>query len=290
MAKKVSIITLLVFALSGLTYFWIIMRPTLPYTGVWNYDQPNLISGVNIAHLSGGGYSSGIPQIGQVTFSRMLDGEVLGHTDQGCTWRFKADGSGLHLASSTQYCFNRVANLAYNIYQWDVRVDGEHEQETLRATSYLPTGTYDFTLARGRRTEAIDSDDPSAIARQFTGSWIYQPASLSTQFNIVTTVHFSSSAPPDVTQQSMTGKVTYVVGSKKSTVVTTPEGCKLTLEATGNTAELMPAKQTCHTIKGERSYDFWTVASDGNQQTMMAMGTDEAHNNFLLIIGNLIKQ
>ncbi len=280
---------LLLFCVGSL--IWIsTIAATNKYLGTWNYDQPNYATHVNIAQLNGdgGGYRSGVPQIGTVTFSRSITGEILGRTDQGCTWRFTAHTDSLQLSSTNQYCFNRVVNLGYNIYYWKVSITGNHEQEVLKATSYLPNGTFDFVLQNGRRTKSSD-ENLAASTQNFVGTWKYKPADIASQDNIMIKVHFPTDGIPSVTREPVAGTVRFTKGSEGKLIATTDNGCRWTLEVHGNTAALLPSKQICHLPQGTQKLHFFTIASDGQQQTSMMSGMDEKGNIFQLIIGALVK-
>ncbi len=113
------------------------------YLGTWNYDQPDHVTRANIASMDLYVYRPDIPQIGTITFTRGAGDEVIGHTDQGCTWHFRPAGDALEMSSTTQYCFNHVIGSGYNIDRWRVIVEDGVERETLHANSYLGPGPSD---------------------------------------------------------------------------------------------------------------------------------------------------
>src|SRR5260370_12791036 len=88
------------------------------YLGTWNYDMPDLATGLNIDVLTCPGGGNGcnspfplplrVPQVGNVVFSAEPDGTVVGVTDQGCHWHFAATAGSLELIGQTQSCFNRA--------------------------------------------------------------------------------------------------------------------------------------------------------------------------------------
>jgi hypothetical protein len=63
---------------------------------------------LNIATVSGTGFSETLPQIGWVDFTQDRDGEVTGTADQGCAWDFVLESGKLQLASQGQACFSKV--------------------------------------------------------------------------------------------------------------------------------------------------------------------------------------
>lgn len=241
------------------------------FLGVWNYDQPERADGTNIAVVGLLGVNPlSFPQIGTVTFSRGPGDEVIGRTDQGCTWHFAPSGDGLDLTSTDQYCFNNVIQSGYNIYYWHVTVQGDREREQLRANSYQSFGTVDFTLGTGTRTRA-DVADPADPARLFTGSWAYDP---------VNPAYLNNLTSPGY--QPISGTVRIESTGSGRLAAHTDDGCAWTFDAAGNTAELAPANQVCHTSDGDVSMSFWSLASDGRQLASILNGTDaQGHTYFV---------
>ena len=233
------------------------------YLGTWNYDQPDAASMTNIATMDLFGYRPDIPQIGTVTFSRAADGEVLGHTDQGCTWHFTPVPGALEMTSTNQYCFNHVIGSGYNIDRWRVTVHDGVEHETLHANSYLAGATFSFELNDGRRTNAA-AGTQADTARRFSGTWTYDHGGFPT--NVATNSLF---VPVMLTPTPMTGPVTFATNGGTVTA-RTAEGCDWTFQARGNTAELTPAVQHC----GATTLTFWSIASDAGHQTDIVAGTD----------------
>jgi hypothetical protein len=134
------------------------------YLGTWNYDMPDWVTMTNIATIScpptciapdrhrGAAPLLVVPQIGYVIFSQTPDGAIVGHTDQGCTWRFEPRPGSLELTPPSQYCFNHIIGSGYTITRWSVTVSGRHERETIVAVSHLPSGDYEFRLGDGRES------------------------------------------------------------------------------------------------------------------------------------------
>ncbi|HSW74441.1 MAG TPA: hypothetical protein VLG16_01080 [Candidatus Saccharimonadales bacterium] len=257
------------------------------YTGTWNYNQPNTKAMVNVATINAG-YNLGIPQIGTITFSRERNG-VIGHTDQGCTWHFKVDGNSLELTSTIQYCYNHVINSAYNIYYWKVTVQGNHEQEVLKATSYLPTGTYNFVLQNGARTKVDPIANPYPTAQRFAGLWHYGVSDLKSQVNVVNTLYLQTNGTAQFKQSAQTGSIHFSQGRGNEIIAIMDNGCSWTLDAHGNTAELMPARQSCKLPGGTLEMTFFAATSDGQDLTVTMAGKDAKGGIFSLIVGELAK-
>ncbi|MGW4123799.1 hypothetical protein [Nocardia sp. NPDC004711] len=248
------------------------------YLGVWNYDQPNRADAADIASVGQFGLELlTFPQVGTVEFARSADGDITGHTDQGCTWHFRVNGDALDLTSTDQYCFNSVIGSGYNIYYWHVTVRDGREQEVIRANSYLPYGTFDFELANGRRTRA-DAADPGDAARLFTGSWAYDPVNLAYLNNLTSPGY-----------QPKTG-VVQIDSSAGPLTAHTGDGCSWTLDAHGNTAELAPAGQTCRTPGGTVTMSFWSMASDGTHLISIMNSTDPHGDSSFLASGSSTRQ
>ncbi|OLT29904.1 hypothetical protein BJF79_10295 [Actinomadura sp. CNU-125] len=274
------------------------------YLGVWNYDQPDRGTMRNIAEIGcpadepdcesfipgmPAGSVVRVPQIGRIVFAKGADGEVLGRTDRGCTWRFDVRRDSLELAGD-QTCENQVIGSGYTLTSWTVRVDGRRETEAIRGISHHEKN-YDFALRRGFRTK--DRTEPwRKAARRFTGRWTYAPADPAKMINIVArrttgpdgTVHFERS--------ELRGAVDMLVRPDRTIVARTPDGCRWTLAASGNTADLTPPAQTCRRAGATVALDFWQVASDGRRQASIMSGSvrrDGATTRFLLNVGELTR-
>jgi hypothetical protein len=237
------------------------------YLGYWNYDQPNMatLNNVTVLVCPGGGDQCDhqlplplkVPQVGWVLFSAGPDGTVTGHTDQGCTWKFKVTPASLELSSTTQECFNNDIGSAYNITKWSVTVHGNKEHEEIIANSYQPNGvTLISTMTSGSRTRADGPGGAKALAR-FLGSYTYNPANFSTLTNVVVTG--KGTAYP---QQ---GTIKFIRKSRSTILARTPDGCTWTLAVRGNTAELNPAIQTCHLASGQTSLRYWAIVTDDGE-------------------------
>ncbi|MFF3572167.1 hypothetical protein ACFYXQ_30740 [Nocardia jiangxiensis] len=249
------------------------------YLGTWNYDQPDHSERINIATMDLSGYRPDIPQIGTVTFTRGEDNEVLGHTDQGCTWHFRPVGDALEMMSTTQYCFNNVIGSGYNIDRWRVTVHGDVERETLHANSYLGPGTFGFDLIDGRRTNAA-AGTRADTARRFSGTWTFDRAPFPA--NAATNSYF---VPLPFTPAPMSGPVTFTPSAGSIVTAHTADGCNWTFQAHGNTAELSPATQIC----GPTSLTFWSIAADVRHQTAILAGQDHSIP-FMVTSGSLTRK
>lgn len=255
------------------------------YLGRWNYDQPDRATMTNIATSNVPGRER-VPQIGDIVFTAEGQGRIVGRTDVGCTWRFKATRASLELDPPSQLCHNPTSNIAYTITRWTVTVDGAHETETIIAKSHHPDRDYDFVLNTGARTKAKEYD-PGATAK-FTGTWTYDPADLATGVNIRTTFRRApdGTTTPERTEEQ--GHVTVTRDYGNRITARTGDGCTWSLVARGNTAKLDPAIQTC-TLPTSTAITIrsWTIATDGRKQASVMTGTDERGGNFALTIGSL---
>jgi hypothetical protein len=255
--------------------------PAAPYLGVWNYDQPDRTTMTNIATLDLGGFPAAFPQIGTVVFSPGDNGEILGHTDQGCTWRFRVDGAALELAATDQHCFNHIIDSEYNIDRWRVELDGDHEREILHANSYQAGSTFSFELADGRRTRATAGSRADTV-RAFTGDWRFDPVDPAHLINLSQV----TGPTPVPVPTPVTGTIAFRPGPGDTLVARTTDGCDWTFDAHGNTAELAPATQSC----GGTTRTFWSAAADGRHQTTITAGTAPDGSHFSLTTGELTRR
>jgi hypothetical protein len=263
------------------------------YLGMWNYDQPDRRTMVDYAVISCPAGETGcasmppivIPQIGYVAFSTSPGGAVIGHTDQGCSWRFAVVPGGLELSPAQQYCFNHVVGSGYTITRWSVRFSGRHETETVDAISHLPQGDFDFVLQDGRRTKS--GNRPAA--KRFTGLWRYDPANQATGVNMQTIETAAAGGAVTVSRAPMTGTV-MITGVSHLITARTGDGCQWTLSISGNTAELAPATQTCDQDGAITTFRFWSIASDGHHQISIITGTYPDGSTFQLTNGSLTRQ
>jgi hypothetical protein len=257
------------------------------YLGKWNYDQPNPASMTNIAVLMPGGLQA--PQVGDIVFTASGSDTVVGRTDVGCTWTFKARRSGaLGLDPASQTCHNPTADVWYTINTWTVTVVGQYEKETIRATSPGPAGGYTWELARGARTKTKEYDPPSAT--RFLGTWQYDAADPSTGQNIRVTRSVGPGGNPLVTQTPEQGQVTIIRDYDNRITAHTPDGCAWTLLTRGNTAHLDPAVQTCMmSATAAVTLRYWAIASDGHRQASASAGVDAQGGNFVVGAATLTK-
>jgi hypothetical protein len=246
-----------------------ITRPaggTAKFLGRWNYRTPQPSTGLNIATVSGTGFSENFPQVGWIDFTSGRGGEVTGRTDQGCTWRFALKSGRLQLAAPGQTCFNKVIGSKYQMNRWTVSVTGDREQEYIQATSFLPTGSYDFTLAHGTRTKVTKNTGTTGYA----GNWTFNPANSATGVNIETLIDSNGQE----SRQPVTGKLAITRTVHNRISVRTANGCHWNLNVAGNTAELA-GRQTCHLRGGAaQAYSFWAMAVGGGHRYMVISGTN----------------
>lgn len=257
---------------------------TAKFLGVWNYRTPEPGTGLNVAVVSGTGFSEDFPQVGWVDFTQDPDGEVTGTTDQGCTWQFALESGSLQLASAGQKCFNKVIGSEYQMNRWTVTVTGNLEQEYIQATSFLPSGAFNFTLARGARTKAGRYD----AAVRYAGDWRFSPANSTTGVNVETVISASGQAY----EQAVSGAVSITRTGQDSILARTANGCEWKLEVAGNTAELAGV-QTCQLPDhSSQTYSFWAMAFGGCREYAVMSGTnvtDGSTSEFSLATGLLTR-
>ncbi len=252
------------------------------YLGKWNYDQPDRTTMTNIAVIRPGTMEA--PQVGDIVFTARDHDTVVGRTDVGCTWTFKAGPAGLHLNPATQTCHNPTSNAWYTISTWTVTVNGDHEKETIKAVSPNPAGNYDWQLDRGARTKAKEYDPRSAA--RFPGTWRYDAADPATRANIRVTRSTGSDGKPVVTQTPEQGLLTITGEYDNRITARTADGCTWTLLTRGNTAHLDPAVQTCVTsATAVVTLRYWSIASDGRRLATIIAGTDANDGEFYLNAG-----
>lgn len=256
------------------------------YLGRWNYDQPDLATRTNIA-LSNLPGREQVPTIGDIVFTAEGADRLVGRTDVGCTWRFKATPGSLELDPPSQLCHNPTSNVAYTISRWTVIVEGDRQTEILTSKSHHPDGDYDFVLEKGARTRAAEYD-PEATTK-FTGTWGYDPADPAAGVNI-RTVRAAVGGMQNVERSPQRGQVTISTDGTNRITARTDDGCTWSLIARGNTAKLDPPIQTCTlTASGAITKRSWTIATDGTRQASVMTGTDEHGRGFALSGGSLSK-
>ncbi|MEC3916229.1 hypothetical protein [Nocardia sp. CDC160] len=262
------------------------------YFGTWNYDLPDNATLNNIDVLAcpdGTGACDRdlplplrVPQVGWVTFAPGPNGTVDGHTDQGCTWNFAVHADGLELSSTTQECFNKNIGSAGNLTKWSVRVDGTKETESIVAISHQPNGVDIIgTMASGSRTKVGESAENKRFVDHYLGDFTYAPADFQTLTNVVSTS--TGNAYP---QQ---GTIHFTRKSDSTITAHTPDGCDWSLEVRGNTAELAPDTQTCHTPTGDLTLRYWGLATDGHQMNAFLSGSTPPATDIYLFVGDLTR-
>jgi hypothetical protein len=259
------------------------------YLGKWNYDQPDRITMTNIAvmNLPGGGFQA--PQIGDIVFTAEGSDRIVGRTDVGCTWRFKATPRSLELNPPSQLCHNPTLNVSYTITRWTVTVTGQHEKEAITAKSHHPERDYDFVLEKGARTKAKEYDPRAAT--NFTGIWTYDPSDPKSRVNIRVTQYAAAGGAPTVVESPQQGSVTIIKDYDNRVTARTDDGCTWSLLSRGNTAKLDPPTQTC-TLRTSAAVTlkYWTITTDSRQQVSTMIGTDERGGTFILSVGGLTRQ
>lgn len=185
------------------------------------------------------------------------DGTVNGHTDQGCTWNFTVNPIGLELSSTTQQCFNQNIGSGYNITNWSVHVDGNKEQEQITSISHQPNGMDLLASMKSGSRTRVDGEGQNQYVQRFLGSYNYDQADFHTLTNVVSTD--KGSAYPEQGTVQFTSKDKGIINAH------TPDGCDWTLAVRGDTAELEPATQTCHTPNSDSSLRYWALVTDDAQ-------------------------
>ncbi len=240
------------------------------YYGMWNYDQPDAATLNNIDVLAcpdGGGRCDPqlplplhVPQVGWVVFSPGPNGTVNGQTDGGCTWNFRVQRTGLELSSTTQQCTNRAVGSPGTITKWSVQVKGNRETESIVTVSHQPNGVDLIgTMSSGSRTKVVDGRHNGKFVQRFVGDYRYDPADLHTLTNVVSTDKGT------VYPEQGTVRFSGTRHDRGKINAHTPDGCDWTLAVRGNTAELDPDTQTCHTANGDRSLYYWALVTDDGQ-------------------------
>jgi hypothetical protein len=257
--------------------------PTAPLLGAWNYDQPNVQSGVNMAQidcpLANGSpaFSTIIPQIGNVVFSKRADRIVQGKTDQGCTWTFAVEGSTAELSPAAQTCFNDVIGSSYTITKWSITLSGFHETEDIAATSHLAVDCA-FGLPQGNRTKADAPGSPDPTT-PFLGTWTFGSAGPSGA-NVANTMCTALDGGASRMQEPQVGTLTVAKQGADTIAATTADGCTSTLSVVGNTAELAQGATCSQAL----SPSFWSMATDGQTLVEIVGGTEQGCG-FLLTNG-----
>jgi hypothetical protein len=240
------------------------------YYGMWNYDQPDSATLNNVVVLAcpdGGGQCDQqlplplqVPQVGWVVFSPGPNGTVNGHTDQGCTWNFSVQPTGLELSSTTQQCFNQAIGSSGNLTKWSVQVNGNRETESTVAVSHQPNGVELIgTMKSGSRTKVVDGQVSAKFVQRFLGDYSYNLADFHTLTNVVSTDKGTAYPEQGTVRFSATDEGRGKINAH------TPDGCDWTLDVRGDTAELDPATQTCHTANGDTSLHYWALVTDDGQ-------------------------
>jgi hypothetical protein len=237
-----------------------------PFVGVWNYDQPNLTAGTNIAALEcpaakngAPAFSTQVPQIGNITFEKSGSTGLRGITDQGCSWSFVVSGSQATMSPPAQSCFNKVIGSRYTITRWTLRAEGDHAVEELQAISHQAVDC-PFALGAGARTKVNTSKREDT--ERFVGSWFYLPPdALQTNVASVACMQQMPSFVP------VMGTIMIERSGDHLLTATEPLGCKRQLRVLGNTAELVPGDASCG-----HALSFWSMASDGKQLAQIQSG------------------
>jgi hypothetical protein len=258
------------------------------YLGKWNYIQPDRTTMTNITVSDAPGRTQ-VPTIGDLVVTAEGPDRIVGRTDLGCTWRFKATAASLELDPPAQLCHNPTQNVEYTVTQWTVTVDGDQEKETIRAKTHRPERDYNFLLENGVRTRT-EEYDPQA-AEKFTGTWAYDPADPAAGINMRATVRPAPDGTRPMQQSQEQGNVRIMRDYDNRITARTDDGCTWSLLARGNTARLDPAVQTCtRPTSTAITLRSWTITTDGRRQASMMTGTDEQGGNFILGTGSLTQR
>ncbi|RDI43539.1 hypothetical protein [Nocardia mexicana] len=258
------------------------------YLGIWNYNQPDRTTLTNIAVTDAPGRNQ-VPQVGDIVFTADGTDRIIGRTDVGCTWRFKASAESLELDPPSQLCHNPTQHVAYTVSRWTVTVDGDQEKETIAAKSHRADRDYDFAVQNGARTKA-EEYDPDATDK-FTGTWAYDPADPATGANLRATTRTAPDGARMMDQSQEQGNVRITRDYGNRVTARTDNGCSWSLSAHGNTAKLDPPVQTC-TLPTAAAITLrsWTIATDGEHQASTMIGTDERGSEFVVGVGSVSRR
>ncbi|MGA4544379.1 hypothetical protein ACPA54_30760 [Uniformispora flossi] len=237
------------------------------YLGYWNYDQPNELTLNNVSVLAcpdGTGACDRalplplrVPQVGWELFTPGPNGTVNGTSDQGCTWNFKVTRTGLELSSTTQQCFNPAVGSWGNLTKWNVQVKGNRETEQITAISHQPDGVDLIgTMKTGSRTKVVPGRDGGKFIHGFVGDYTRTPADMHSLVNVAVTDQGMAYPAQDALH------ITADRAAKGRINAHTADGCNWSFSVRGNTAELDPATQTCHTETGDLTLLYWAMATD----------------------------
>lgn len=259
--------------------------PAMKYVGRWNYDHPNLTTGTNIAESDLPGREA-VPQVGDLVLTADGANHLIGRTNVGCTWRFRATAQRLEPEPAHQVCHNPTSNVTYTINSWTLDVKGDHAAEHLTATSHHQRD-YSFKVESGARTR-VQEYDPKATA-PLVGAWTYDPADPTSGTNIRTSVVISPDGTRTLERSPEQGTITIRTEYGHRLTAITDNGCTWSLVARGNLAMLDPAIQSCTLGDSSLTMRFWDISTAGVHQASTMTGTDERGRNFNLSIGSLHK-
>ena len=254
------------------------------YVGRWNYDHPDRATMTNIAESDLPGRRQ-VPQIGDIVFTTDGPSRVIGRTNVGCTWRFRATPTSLELDPARQLCHNPTSNVRYTIADWSVTMHGHHATETLSATSHHERD-YTFELNNGARTRT--SEHGAGATVPFVGTWTYDPADEATGVNLRTTVRIAPDGSRSVEQSEELGSVVITRDYWNRITAQTDDGCTWALVARGNVATLDPAVQSCtRSDTAAIVLRSWAISTDGSVQASTMTGSDERGDAFSVSVGAL---
>jgi hypothetical protein len=231
----------------------------------WVYAPPDRGTGSNIAALAcpvpDGSGNRVLPQLGDISFTRVGASKLEGKTDQGCTWQFVVNGNTAELSPPGQSCHNRVFDTDYSIDRWVLTQDesGLKATEVLTATSHQPNMECAFLLEKGSRVAV--GETPSDHA--YLGEWRYGAPDprVGTNLAMVTCPGEKPAFEP------VSGTVVFSTLGQDH-IRAEVDGCGWTLDVHAGAARLSPATQTCTRADGTReTRTYWAIASDGARQT-----------------------
>ena len=260
--------------------------PSAKYVGRWNYDHPDRDTMTNIAVSDLPGRHQ-VPQVGDIVLTADGADRVIGRTNVGCTWRFRATPTSLKLDPAHQLCHNPTSNVRYTIADWTVTVHGRHATETLSATSHHERD-YTFEVKNGARTRTSEHGAGATVA--FVGAWTYDPADEATGVNLRTTVRTAPDGSREVELSEEQGSVVITRDYGNRITARTDQACTWALVARGNVATLDPAVQSC--TRSDTTAIIlrsWTLSTAGSAQASTMSGTDEHGRTFTLSVGALHK-
>jgi hypothetical protein len=240
------------------------------FEGTWNYAVPSLQNGSNVAYLNCPIADGGIepfltlPQLGSLELKHQGSGVFMGHTDQGCDWRFVLKGDLLELSPVGQSCHNRVFDIDYDMNRWILELSGK---EQVNATSHNPQGDCSFELNQGKRVLADDRVP-------FVGTWVMQKPDAKAKINMAQEYCSGSNGTTEMNTLAPANEIHFERLGQNSLEAVDSNGCRWSFEVRGNTAWLSSIPQRCSQPDGSAlTLYYWSFASQEGHGFEILSGT-----------------